>query len=185
MLAGTLWFSCLTGPGVAGGSVDRPAADRLAAAGERLDSRGGGVAAAVTPLGFWLVGRFRAALAAALLSTAVQFIFLMTAVLPQVADGFSARGSGSPFQPAGRVSRSGADGQERVGSLVFYLDDRLRVGLDDRRVRSIAWTDIFNPRAGRTAGRRRPGREASRPGRKARHRPSRHTVRAGGRLSAL
>ena len=145
-LARTLWFSCLTGPAVL------PAvlliAQRLI--GLRLSGSVWAVAAvasfiALTPLGFWLLGRYWAALATALLSTAVQFIFLMTAVLPQVADGFSARELAAHFNQRGEFPARVLMVEERIGSLVFYLDDRLRTGLDDQRVQSIALDDMFDP----------------------------------------
>ena len=147
MLARTLCFSCLTGPAVL------PAVllivQRLIGLRLPLSVWAAAVFAAIfaaVPLWFWIAGRFRAALATALLSTAVQFIFLMTAVLPQVAQGFSARGLAAHFNQRGEFPARLLMVEERIGSLVFYLDDRLRAGLDDRRVQSIALADMFDRR---------------------------------------
>ena len=147
MLARTLCFSCLTGPAVL--PVVLLIVQRLIGLRLSVGVWAAAVCAAIfaaVPLWFWIAGRFRAALAAALLSTAVQFIFLMTAVLPQVAEGFSARGLAAYFNRQGEFPAHLLMVEERIGSLVFYLDDRLRSGLDDRRVQSIALADMLDTR---------------------------------------
>ncbi len=86
-------------------------------------------ATAMVPLLFIVTGRWRAMLTAATLSTAVQFVVVMTFVLPPVAAGFSARDLAGYFNRTGTLPPKLLIAEERIGSLVFYLDDDLRAGL--------------------------------------------------------
>jgi len=94
-------------------------------------------ACSLVPLFFWLGRRYRATLAAATLSTAVQFAVVMTAVLPPVAEQNSARELAAHFNHAGRVPPKLVFAEERVGSLVFYLDERLRRRLGPGRLAAV------------------------------------------------
>lgn len=89
------------------------------------------VAAAVAPLPLipWLAGRWRASLAAAALSLAAQFTVVMTLVLPLAAEGFSARHLAEHFNRAGKLPPRLFVVEERIGSVVFYLDPTLRAEL--------------------------------------------------------
>jgi len=87
---------------------------------------GAAAACSLVPLFFWLGGRYRATLAAATFSTALQFAVVMTAVLPPVARQNSARELAAHFNRTGRVPSRLVFAEERVGSLAFYLDERLR-----------------------------------------------------------
>ncbi|MCD4726943.1 MAG: hypothetical protein K8R46_04745, partial [Pirellulales bacterium] len=89
------------------------------------------VAAAVAPLPLipWRAGRWRASLAAAALSLAAQFTVVMTLVLPQAAEGFSARDLAEHFNRAEKLPTRLFVVEERIGSVVFYLDPTLRAGL--------------------------------------------------------
>lgn len=89
------------------------------------------VAAAVAPLPLipWRAGRWRASLAAAALSLAAQFTVVMTLVLPQAVEGFSARDLAEHFNRAEKLPTRLFVVEERIGSVVFYLDPTLRAGL--------------------------------------------------------
>ena len=89
------------------------------------------VAAAVAPLPLipWRAGRWRASLAAAALSLAAQFTVVMTLVLPLAAEEVSARDLAERFNRAGKLPPRLFVVEERIGSVVFYLDPTLRAGL--------------------------------------------------------
>jgi len=130
LTARTLIPSCITGPAVL------PIALVVAQAEFALPFpwpvwllTSAAAACSLVPLLFWLGRRYRATLAAATLSTAVQFAVVMAAVLPPVAEQNSARELAAHFNRAGRVPPKLVFAEERVGSLVFYLDERLRRGL--------------------------------------------------------
>jgi hypothetical protein len=90
-----------------------------------------GLAAALTPLPLipWRAGRWRMSLAAATLSLAFQFSVVMTMVLPQAAELFTARDLAEHFNRAGQIPPRLLVAEERIGSFVFYLDPWLRAGL--------------------------------------------------------
>ncbi len=94
-------------------------------------------ATALVPLLFVVAGRWRATLTAATLSTAVQFAVVMTFVLPPVAAGFSARDLAGYFNRTGRLPPKLLIAEERIGSLVFYLDEDLRAGLHKDQLRQV------------------------------------------------
>ena len=89
------------------------------------------MAAAVAPLPLipWRAGRWRASLTAAALSLAAQFTVVMTLILPQVAEGFSARDLAEHFNSMDKLPTRLFVVEERIGSVVFYLDPTLRAGL--------------------------------------------------------
>jgi 4-amino-4-deoxy-L-arabinose transferase-like glycosyltransferase len=129
-MAWTFWSSCLAGPLVL------PCAIVVAqrAFDFRLDGVGWLVAAVVSagawaPIWFWRQGSYRATLAAATLSTAAQFAFLMAAVMPHVAAEFSARDLARHVNQQGQVPPRLLLVEERIGSLVFYLNPKLRAEL--------------------------------------------------------
>jgi len=68
---------------------------------------------------------------------AVQFVVAMTMVLPPVAECFSARQLAVHFNRIGQLPPRLWLAEQRVGSLVFYLDPRLRAGLKPGQVRAL------------------------------------------------
>ena len=73
-------------------------------------------------------------MAAAALSLAAQFVVVMTLILPRLAEMYSARDLAEHFNRVGRVPARLLLAEERIGSLVFYLDPRLRAGLTEDQV---------------------------------------------------
>ncbi len=98
-----------------------------------------GLAATAAPLPLipWRAGWRQASLAAAALSMAVQFVVVMTLVLPPVAECFSARDLAAYFNRAGQLPPRLWLAEQRVGSLVFYLDPQLRAGLTPGQVQPL------------------------------------------------
>jgi 4-amino-4-deoxy-L-arabinose transferase-like glycosyltransferase len=90
-----------------------------------------GVAAALAPapLIAWSTGRWRASLAGAAGSVALQFIVVITLLVPPVAENFSARDLAVHFNRLGRLPERLWIADERVGSIVFYLEPPLRTAL--------------------------------------------------------
>ena len=82
--------------------------------------------AALIPLVFLKKQQWPAMLAASTLSTAVQFVAALTLIVPIVAENFTARGLAEYFNHAGRIPVRLLVAEERLGSLVFYLDPALR-----------------------------------------------------------
>ena len=104
-----------------------------------------GLTAAISPLPLvaWRAGRWQASLAAAALSLAVQFVVVITFVLPPVANDFSARELAEHFNRLGQFPTRLLVVDERIGSLVFYLDPQLRAGLKNGQlVRLLADSSI-------------------------------------------
>jgi 4-amino-4-deoxy-L-arabinose transferase-like glycosyltransferase len=100
--------------------------------------------AAWPPLWFWRRGQTQRVLAAATLAVAVQFAVLMTVAMPSVAAALSAPELAAHYNRLGQVPPLVRTVEERVGSLIFYLDPPMRQGLQPdqlRRVRSheLAW----------------------------------------------
>jgi hypothetical protein len=148
LLGRVFWMTCLLGPAVL------PAT--LLAAQEQLGpwrlSAGLWAATAVVaaacwiPMASWLAGRPRATLIACVLVVAAHFVFVMAAVLPHFAGEVSARDLAAYFNARGQLPPQLSVADERIGSLVFYLDPRLRAGLREQQLRSIRLRDIFDPR---------------------------------------
>jgi 4-amino-4-deoxy-L-arabinose transferase-like glycosyltransferase len=80
----------------------------------------------LTPMWTWTRGHLRATLAAAVLVVAAQFAVVMTTVVPQVASQSSARDLAAHINGLGRLPPRLWVVNERIGSLVFYLDPKLR-----------------------------------------------------------
>ncbi len=104
-------------------------------------------AVALVPLIPWHAGRWQASLAAAALSLAVQFVAVMTMVLPPVAETFSARELARHFNRLGHLPSRLLIVEGRVGSLLFYLSPQLRGGLTAERLQQWAAKDrpTFEP----------------------------------------
>jgi len=94
-------------------------------------------AGASAPLGFWIAGRFRAAVSAAMLSVAVQFAVIMAVVFPHVAAAASGRDLADHFNRLGRLPPRLLLLEERIGSLVFYLDRDLRATLTEGQLQYV------------------------------------------------
>lgn len=138
LVGATVWLSCLTGP------VVLPAAmavlcKRLAIDFSCWTWMAGIVAAltAVLPLGLWHVGRWRPALFAILISLAIQFVLVMTLVMPRVADRASAQCLAEYFNQQDQLPNRILVADERIGSLVFYLTPALRAGLNNDRLQHL------------------------------------------------
>jgi 4-amino-4-deoxy-L-arabinose transferase-like glycosyltransferase len=86
-------------------------------------------ALATLPLWFWKAGHAGRALSTAIVAVAVQFAVLMTVVVPGVSISYSARDLARHFNAAGRLPPRVLLTEERVGSIVFYLDRKLRAEL--------------------------------------------------------
>jgi 4-amino-4-deoxy-L-arabinose transferase-like glycosyltransferase len=90
--------------------------------------------AALAPLIFWKKRQWPAMLCASILSTTVQFVVAIVLVLPPVAETFTARGLAEYFNHLGRLPARLLVAEERLGSLVFYLDPALRSGLKENQI---------------------------------------------------
>ncbi len=99
-------------------------------------------ASSVVPVFFWCAARSRATLAAATLSTAAQFAVVISAVLPPVAAENSARDLAAHFNRNGRLPTRLVFAEERVGSLGFYLDERLRQRLKNERIGAVRVAEL-------------------------------------------
>ena len=82
--------------------------------------------ATLTPIWFWMTGRLRATLASAMLAMAAQFVVIVTAIIPQVAPQYSARDLAKYFNHLGQCPTHIVVVDGRIGSLIFYLDPKLR-----------------------------------------------------------
>jgi 4-amino-4-deoxy-L-arabinose transferase-like glycosyltransferase len=90
--------------------------------------------AALIPLVFLKKQQWPAMLAASTLSTALQFVAAVALILPIVAENLTARGLAEYFNHAGRIPVRLLVAEERLGSLVFYLDPALRRGLKEKQI---------------------------------------------------
>lgn len=112
-----------------------------------------GIAAALAswvPLGFWYAGRPRGALSAGMLAVAAQFAVLMAVAASPLADFNSAGDLARHFNRLGEVPRRVVLVEDRVGSVVFYLDRPLRAGLKPGQlepVRAIVLPHLPKPAA--------------------------------------
>jgi 4-amino-4-deoxy-L-arabinose transferase-like glycosyltransferase len=86
-------------------------------------------AATAVPLGFWRSGRYRTTLAAGPTAIVAQFVVLLTLIAPRAASVNTAGDLAAYFNRTGRVPPKVLIVEDRVGSLVFYLDARLRADL--------------------------------------------------------
>ncbi len=87
-------------------------------------------------------------MAAAALSVAAQFIVVMALILPQLAEMYTARDLAEHFNRLGQLPSRLLVAEERIGSLVFYLDPKLRAGLTPNRVEYLPADPPINLRAG-------------------------------------
>jgi len=103
----------------------------------------------VLPWLFARRGKFQEALAAATLSVAAQFALLMIVVVPPAIGQFSARALAEHFNRRGELPPRVLLAEERVGSIVFYLDPTLREGLNDKRFEHVFLADLppIDPRS--------------------------------------
>ncbi|MBN2580459.1 MAG: glycosyltransferase family 39 protein [Pirellulales bacterium] len=82
--------------------------------------------APLAPLAFFFRRQWRAMLAASIVSTAAQFVVAITFVLPPIAAQLTARDLAAHFNAQMALPRRLLIAEERLGSLVFYLDPTLR-----------------------------------------------------------
>jgi len=90
--------------------------------------------ASLAPLWPWKAEWRPAVLAAAVLSLAAQFTVVMIFVTPAVAENYTARDLARYFNRQQKLPPRLLVAEERIGSLVFYLDPRLRAGLTEDRI---------------------------------------------------
>jgi len=90
------------------------------------------------PLALWSRQRFRSALIAATLVIAGQFVFIMTVIAPHAAGVNSARDLAEHFNRLDDVPPQVVLVEERVGSLVFYLERHLRARLRPGQLESVS-----------------------------------------------
>jgi 4-amino-4-deoxy-L-arabinose transferase-like glycosyltransferase len=90
--------------------------------------------APLIPLVFLAKRQWLAMLAASALSTALQFVVALTLILPVAAENVTARHLAEYFNRTGRIPVRLLVAEERLGSLVFYLDPALRAGLRERQI---------------------------------------------------
>ena len=146
MLSSTFWISTAAGPlvlplamAVAGREHSLRFAPATWAVGLLI------AAVAWTPLWLWRRQRARGALAAAMLGMAAQFAFVVTAILPPVAEGLSARELAVYFNDLGELPPRVYVTEERVGSLAFYLRPELRMGLQEDQLRRLKFDRLTGP----------------------------------------
>jgi 4-amino-4-deoxy-L-arabinose transferase-like glycosyltransferase len=126
-MAGVVWGSCLSGPIVLPAllwAVQHKTAVHFSGPAWTIAVLAG--LTALMPLGCWVAGRPRAAWAWAALGMAAQFAVALTIALPPVAQRQSARDLADYFNRLGRLPPRLFVVEERIGSLVFYLDHDLR-----------------------------------------------------------
>lgn len=129
-VAATLYFSCLGSP------VVILVAAKIAARHFRVSLTTDtwvmallvGLLGVLPGLFYWSARR-RAALSAALTSCALQFVWIMTWLMPQIAPATSAVALARHFNAAGCLPPRVTLLEERIGSLLFYLDPPLRAAV--------------------------------------------------------
>jgi hypothetical protein len=101
--------------------------------------------AALIPLIFMKKQQWQPMLAASALTTAAQFVVAVSVILPIVSENFTARELAEYFNRQGQLPVRLLVAEERLGSLVFYLDPALRSGLKDNQIGMIFYdqpTDV-------------------------------------------
>jgi 4-amino-4-deoxy-L-arabinose transferase-like glycosyltransferase len=96
----------------------------------------------LAPLVTWLRGRDRLTLGLAATTVCAQLIVLLLSALPQVATGLSARDLAAYLNRTRELPSRLLMAQERIGSIVFYLDRDLRHNL---QLGQLANQDIDDP----------------------------------------
>lgn len=96
----------------------------------------------------WLAwrGRLSRSLWASTWALAGCFLFLMVGLMPVVATGESARELARHFNRQGALPPHTVLLDERIGSLVFYLDPPLRQGLTAERLQAITFDEFMHQR---------------------------------------
>jgi hypothetical protein len=90
--------------------------------------------ASAAPIWFWRTGRTDQALAAYIFGLSVQFAVFMTIAAPAVGAKFSERDLAAHFNAQGQVPPHVLLVEERVASIAFYLDPKLRAELRPRQL---------------------------------------------------
>jgi 4-amino-4-deoxy-L-arabinose transferase-like glycosyltransferase len=137
-LAAIVWATCLLGPAALPATMFASA--RVLGTQFSPMVWGRLIVIALTawlPLGYWIVGRPRAAWASAALAMATQIAVTMAVVVPPVAAEHSARELAEHFNQLGGLPDRLFVIDEPVGSLVFYLDPKLRAGLEPGQITSL------------------------------------------------
>ena len=89
------------------------------------------------PLALWHARRYHQALVAGTLVIAGQFVFILAVIAPHAAQVNSARDLAGHFNRLGRLPPRVVVVEERIGSLVFYLDRHLRARLRPGQLESV------------------------------------------------
>ncbi len=97
------------------------------------------------PLVFWWVGRMQRALVAGIISLAAQSAIVMTVVVPPVASVNTARDLARYFNARGGLPERLVVVDERIGSLVFYLNPELRGQLRQGQLQGVQVARIDEP----------------------------------------
>ncbi|MFZ5830208.1 MAG: ArnT family glycosyltransferase [Planctomycetota bacterium] len=105
-------------------------------------------AAAWLPLACFLRNRLDWLIATATVAAAVQLAVVFTIVLPMVGPGSSARGLAAYFNRSSRLPPQVLMADERIGSLIFYLDPPIRAQLDTERLKFVKLKYGFQPQPG-------------------------------------
>lgn len=105
-------------------------------------------AAMVVAAGSWVsllflyAGRLRTTLCSGMLSMAAQYAVIITVVVPHVAATASARDLADHFNRLGRVPDRLLLTEDRIGSLVFYLEPELRAVLQEGQLEEVPLEDL-------------------------------------------
>ena len=142
-MSAIVWFTCLIGPA----ALPITLAVTQIAMPTRFSPLVWAIAVVVafatwTPLVAWFVGRTRLTVALAAVAVCGQLLVLLCFVLPQVAVGLSARDLARHYNRTRVLPSRMMLAQERVGSVLFYLDRELR---DRLRPGQIANQDVGDP----------------------------------------
>lgn len=103
--------------------------------------------AALFPLWPWKAGRRVDVLSAAVTSVILQFTAAMIFIVPTAAGNYTARDLARYFNQRQELPPRLFIVEERIGSLVFYLDPPLRVGLTESRIAGFSADELpaFRP----------------------------------------
>ena len=97
----------------------------------------------LVPLASWLRGRDRLTLGLAATSVCGQLVILLFFALPQIAAGLSGRDLAAYFNRARELPSRVLVAQERIGSVVFYLDRDLRSQLQPGQMANLNIEDAL------------------------------------------
>jgi 4-amino-4-deoxy-L-arabinose transferase len=148
-VAAQAWFTWCLGPSTVLAPLVLPVGMCLAEAVLGIRFGGAqwalGMAAALTAwttLPFWRRGHYRGVLISGTLSMAVQFAAGMALAAPPFAAVNTARDLARYFNRLGRVPAQVIVIDERVGSVVFYLDPNIRRSLKSGQLESVGAADL-------------------------------------------